>query len=160
MLVGPVHGSALALIERERFGVRVAVRVAPNPDDDHFGPQAAQGRGGVAVPRAMVTRLVDVDGFKKGGSLPKPPLPLALLGITGQEEPERPVFDEQPDRVVVLIPTGLAGRWEHVEDHLPKPDPARGRLAKAGNTFVVPSNLSDIASMIALATGIAKKDVA
>ena len=34
-----------------------------------------------------------------------------------------------------------------------------GRLAKAGNTFVVPSNLSDIASMIALATGIAKKDV-
>ena len=31
-----------------------------------------------------------------------------------------------------------------------------GRLAKAGNTFVVPSNLSDIASMIALATGIAK----
>ena len=35
-----------------------------------------------------------------------------------------------------------------------------GRLAKVGNTFVVPSNLSDIASMIALATGIAKKDVA
>ena len=35
-----------------------------------------------------------------------------------------------------------------------------GRLAKAGNTFVVPANLSDIASMIALATGIAKKDVA
>ena len=35
-----------------------------------------------------------------------------------------------------------------------------GRLAKTGNTFVVPSNLSDIASMIALATGIAKKDVA
>ena len=34
-----------------------------------------------------------------------------------------------------------------------------GRLAKAGNTFVVPANLSDIASMIALATGIAKKDV-
>ena len=34
-----------------------------------------------------------------------------------------------------------------------------GRLAKAGNTFVVPSNLSDIASMITLATGIAKKDV-
>jgi regulator of protease activity HflC (stomatin/prohibitin superfamily) len=32
-----------------------------------------------------------------------------------------------------------------------------GRLAKTGNTFVVPSNLSDIASMIALATGIAKK---
>ena len=35
-----------------------------------------------------------------------------------------------------------------------------GRLAKAGNTFVVPSNLADIASMIALATGISKKDVA
>ena len=35
-----------------------------------------------------------------------------------------------------------------------------GRLAKTGNTFVVPSNLSDIASMIALATGVAKKDVA
>ena len=35
-----------------------------------------------------------------------------------------------------------------------------GRLAQTGNTFVVPSNLSDIASMIALATGIAKKDVA
>ena len=35
-----------------------------------------------------------------------------------------------------------------------------GRLAKTGNTFVVPANLSDIASMIALATGIAKKDVA
>ena len=34
-----------------------------------------------------------------------------------------------------------------------------GRLAKAGNTFVVPSNLSDIASMIALATGIAKKGI-
>ncbi len=34
-----------------------------------------------------------------------------------------------------------------------------GRLAKTGNTFVVPSNLSDIASMIALATGIAKKGV-
>ena len=33
-----------------------------------------------------------------------------------------------------------------------------GRLAKAGNTFVVPSNLSDVASMIALATGVAKKD--
>ena len=31
-----------------------------------------------------------------------------------------------------------------------------GRLAKTGNTFVVPANLSDIASMIALATGIAK----
>ena len=35
-----------------------------------------------------------------------------------------------------------------------------GRLAKTGNTFVVPSNLSDIASMIALATGVAKRDVA
>ena len=34
-----------------------------------------------------------------------------------------------------------------------------GRLAKTGNTFVVPANLSDITSMIALATGIAKKDV-
>jgi len=34
-----------------------------------------------------------------------------------------------------------------------------GRLAKTGNTFVVPSNLSDIASMIALATGIARKDI-
>ena len=34
-----------------------------------------------------------------------------------------------------------------------------GRLAKTGNTFVVSANLSDIASMIALATGIAKKDV-
>ena len=35
-----------------------------------------------------------------------------------------------------------------------------GRLAKTGNTFVIPSNLSDIASMIALATGVARKDVA
>ena len=34
-----------------------------------------------------------------------------------------------------------------------------GRLAKTGNTVVVPANLSDIASMIALATGVAKKDV-
>ena len=33
-----------------------------------------------------------------------------------------------------------------------------GQLAKTGNTFVVPSTLSDVASMIALATGIAKKD--
>jgi hypothetical protein len=32
-----------------------------------------------------------------------------------------------------------------------------GRLAKTGNTFVVPANLSDIASMIALATGITQK---
>ncbi|MGH7337218.1 MAG: band-7 C-terminal domain-containing protein, partial [Myxococcota bacterium] len=31
-----------------------------------------------------------------------------------------------------------------------------GKLAKEGNTFVVPSNLSDIASIIALATGVAK----
>ena len=31
-----------------------------------------------------------------------------------------------------------------------------GNLAKAGNTFVVPTNLSDIASIIALATGVAK----
>jgi regulator of protease activity HflC (stomatin/prohibitin superfamily) len=31
-----------------------------------------------------------------------------------------------------------------------------GKLAKEGNTFVVPSNLSDIASMIALATGVAR----
>jgi len=31
-----------------------------------------------------------------------------------------------------------------------------GNLAKAGNTFVVPSNLADIASIIALATGVAK----
>ena len=31
-----------------------------------------------------------------------------------------------------------------------------GNLAKEGNTFVVPSNLSDIASIIALATGVAK----
>ncbi|HZM15225.1 MAG TPA: stomatin-like protein [Candidatus Krumholzibacteria bacterium] len=33
-----------------------------------------------------------------------------------------------------------------------------GRLAHAGNTFVVPANLSDLSSMVALATGIAKKD--
>ena len=31
-----------------------------------------------------------------------------------------------------------------------------GKLAKAGNTFVVPSNLSDIASILALATGVLK----
>ena len=31
-----------------------------------------------------------------------------------------------------------------------------GKLAKEGNTFVVPTNLSDIASVIALATGVAK----
>jgi regulator of protease activity HflC (stomatin/prohibitin superfamily) len=31
-----------------------------------------------------------------------------------------------------------------------------GNLAKEGNTFVVPSNLSDIASIIAMATGIAR----
>ncbi len=33
-----------------------------------------------------------------------------------------------------------------------------GNLAKEGNTLVVPSNLADIASMIALATSVAKKD--
>ena len=33
-----------------------------------------------------------------------------------------------------------------------------GKLAKEGNTLVVPSNLSDISSMVALATSIAKKD--
>jgi len=33
-----------------------------------------------------------------------------------------------------------------------------GNLAKEGNTLIVPSNLTDIASMIALATTIAKKD--
>ena len=33
-----------------------------------------------------------------------------------------------------------------------------GNLAKEGNTLVVPSNLSDIASMISLATTIIKKD--
>jgi hypothetical protein len=31
-----------------------------------------------------------------------------------------------------------------------------GNLAKEGNTFVVPTNLSDIASVIALATGVTK----
>ena len=31
-----------------------------------------------------------------------------------------------------------------------------GNLAKAGNTFVVPSNLADLTSMMALATDIAK----
>jgi regulator of protease activity HflC (stomatin/prohibitin superfamily) len=33
-----------------------------------------------------------------------------------------------------------------------------GQLAKAGNTFVVPANLSDIASVITMATGIAKQN--
>jgi regulator of protease activity HflC (stomatin/prohibitin superfamily) len=33
-----------------------------------------------------------------------------------------------------------------------------GQLAKTGNTYVVPANLSDISSVIALATGIAKRD--
>ena len=33
-----------------------------------------------------------------------------------------------------------------------------GRLAQTGNTFVVPANLSDMTSMIALATGILKRD--
>ena len=32
-----------------------------------------------------------------------------------------------------------------------------GNLAKEGNTFVVPSNLSDIASIIALATGVGEE---
>jgi len=32
-----------------------------------------------------------------------------------------------------------------------------GRLAKAGNTFVVPSNLSEVGSMIALATGMLRR---
>ncbi len=33
-----------------------------------------------------------------------------------------------------------------------------GQLAKTGNTFVVPANLSDIGSMIALATGMLRRD--
>jgi regulator of protease activity HflC (stomatin/prohibitin superfamily) len=33
-----------------------------------------------------------------------------------------------------------------------------GQLAKAGNTYVVPTNLADISSVIALATGIAKRE--
>jgi regulator of protease activity HflC (stomatin/prohibitin superfamily) len=33
-----------------------------------------------------------------------------------------------------------------------------GKLAKEGNTLVVPSNLTDLSSMVALATTIAKKD--
>ncbi|MDH3536204.1 MAG: paraslipin [Gammaproteobacteria bacterium] len=33
-----------------------------------------------------------------------------------------------------------------------------GKLAKAGNTLIVPSNLTDLSSMIALATTVAKKD--
>jgi regulator of protease activity HflC (stomatin/prohibitin superfamily) len=33
-----------------------------------------------------------------------------------------------------------------------------GQLAKTGNTYVVPANLSDIGSVIALATGITKRD--
>ena len=33
-----------------------------------------------------------------------------------------------------------------------------GNLAKEGNTLVVPSNLTDLSSMIALATTIAKKE--
>jgi regulator of protease activity HflC (stomatin/prohibitin superfamily) len=32
-----------------------------------------------------------------------------------------------------------------------------GELAKAGNTFVVPANLADLTTMIALATDIAKR---
>ena len=31
-----------------------------------------------------------------------------------------------------------------------------GRLAQKGNTFVVPANLSDVGSMIAIATGMLK----
>ena len=34
-----------------------------------------------------------------------------------------------------------------------------GSLAKAGNTFVVPANLADLTSMMALATDIAKRKV-
>jgi hypothetical protein len=33
-----------------------------------------------------------------------------------------------------------------------------GELAKEGNTLVVPANLADLSSMVALATTIAKKD--
>jgi len=33
-----------------------------------------------------------------------------------------------------------------------------GQLAKTGNTYVVPANLSDISSVIALATGITKRE--
>jgi hypothetical protein len=33
-----------------------------------------------------------------------------------------------------------------------------GELAKAGNTLVVPANLSDVASMLALATRVLQKD--
>jgi hypothetical protein len=33
-----------------------------------------------------------------------------------------------------------------------------GNLAKEGNTLVVPANLTDLSSMVALATTIAKKD--
>jgi hypothetical protein len=32
-----------------------------------------------------------------------------------------------------------------------------GRLAKEGNTLVVPANLTDLSSMVALATNIARK---
>lgn len=32
-----------------------------------------------------------------------------------------------------------------------------GKLAKAGNTFVIPANLADLTSMMALATDIAKR---
>jgi hypothetical protein len=42
------------------------------------------------------------------------------------------------------------------EDYLSK----FGELAKTGNTFVVPANLSDLASMIALATGTLRRDAA
>jgi hypothetical protein len=33
-----------------------------------------------------------------------------------------------------------------------------GNLAKAGNTLVVPANLSDVASMVALAMKVARKE--
>jgi len=33
-----------------------------------------------------------------------------------------------------------------------------GKLAKEGNTLVVPSNLTDLSSMVALATNIARKE--
>ena len=32
-----------------------------------------------------------------------------------------------------------------------------GKLAKAGNTFVVPANLSDLAAIVTMATSIARK---
>ena len=35
-----------------------------------------------------------------------------------------------------------------------------GKLAKAGNTYVVPANLGDLTSMMALATDVAKRKIA